>query len=64
MSGRICLTTDQAFAAGFDEPCEHQVPNPAECPKCRLTEAEILRLAVLVRGATSATSPAPRAAAA
>lgn len=48
MTSRI-LTPEEAFEAGFAEPCEHQVPDPSDCPKCRLTEAEIRRLAVLLR---------------
>lgn len=49
MTGRICRTADEAFQAGFEEPCEHQVPDPEDCPQCRLTEAEIGRLVVLLR---------------
>ena len=45
----ICRTPDQAFQAGYDEPCVHQVPNPSDCPDCRLTDDEIARLAVLNR---------------
>ncbi|MEU9387166.1 hypothetical protein AB0D38_42295 [Streptomyces sp. NPDC048279] len=63
MSHRICLTVDDAFQTGFDEPCEHQVPNPADCAKCRLTEAEIRRLAVLVNAASATSSETPAAAA-
>ncbi|MFF7521216.1 hypothetical protein [Streptomyces pseudovenezuelae] len=53
MTGRICLTPEQAFEVGFDEPCEHLVPDPNDCSKCRLTEAEIRRLAVLLRSETA-----------
>lgn len=49
MSARICLSVDEAFEAGFEEPCEHQVPNPNDCPACRLSAAEIRRLVVLLR---------------
>lgn len=49
MNGRICLSVEQAFDAGFAEPCEHLVPDPNECPKCCLTKAEIRRFAVLLR---------------
>ncbi|WP_329597793.1 hypothetical protein OIE43_18970 [Streptomyces pseudovenezuelae] len=49
MTGRICLTPEEAFEAGFEEPCEHLVPDPSDCPSCRLTEAEIRRLVVLLR---------------
>lgn len=49
MTGRICLSPDAAFEAGFEEACEHHVPDPTTCPKCRLTEAEIRRFAVLLR---------------
>lgn len=47
---RVCMTVDEAFEAGFNEPCEHGTP-PADCPSCRLTDAEIGRLVVLLRGA-------------
>jgi hypothetical protein len=63
VTGRICLTADEAFQAGFDAPCEHQVPDPAACPDCRLTTAEIRRLAVLLRSEPPAKI-APHAAAA
>lgn len=46
---RICRTPQEAFEAGFNAPCEHLVPDPNDCPRCRLTEAEIRRLAVLLR---------------
>ena len=51
MNGRICLSVEQAFDAGFAEPCEHLVPNPNDCSRCRLTDAEIGRLVVLLQGA-------------
>lgn len=51
MKARICLSAEEAFAAGFEEPCEHRVPSPADCPDCRLTAAEISRLSVLLRDA-------------
>ncbi|MFI1030775.1 hypothetical protein [Streptomyces sp. NPDC020951] len=63
MTGRICLSPEEAFEAGFEEPCEHLVPNPADCPDCRLTAAEISRLSVLLRDAHHATER-PAAAAA
>lgn len=56
MSSRICRTPDEAFEAGFEEPCEHQVPDPEDCPKCRLTEAEIGRLVVLLRSDPATTA--------
>lgn len=46
---RICMTTEQAFEAGFNEPCEHGT-RCDHCPQCRLTDAEIGRLVVLLRG--------------
>ena len=46
---RICRTPEEAFQAGWDEPCEHNVPDPTRCPQCRLSEAEIRRLAILHR---------------
>jgi hypothetical protein len=45
----MCRTRDEAFEAGFTAPCEHGVPLPRDCPRCRLTDAEISRLAVLHR---------------
>ncbi|MGC5034142.1 hypothetical protein ACPXCS_06065 [Streptomyces sp. DT190] len=63
MTGRICLNADAAFEAGFNEPCEHLVSDPNDCPKCRLTKAEIGRLTVLLRG-EAAAEPAARTAAA
>lgn len=63
MTGRICLSTDEAFEAGFNEPCEHHVSDPNACPDCRLSAAEIRRLVVLLRG-ESLPESAPRAAAA
>lgn len=48
MTRRICLTPEQAFEAGFEEPCEHLVPDPNDCPKCCLSGAEIRRLVVLL----------------
>lgn len=55
MSGRICLTPDEAFEAGFAELCEHQL-GPETCPQCRLTAAEIGRLVVLLHGAARASA--------
>lgn len=63
MSGRICLSADEAFDAGFEAPCEHRVPDPNDCPECRLTGDEIRRLAVLLRSDAPATVGAPAAAA-
>lgn len=45
---RICRTPEEAWQAGWDEPCQHGVPDITQCPACRLTEAEIGRLAVLL----------------
>ncbi|MEW2636450.1 hypothetical protein AB0903_33640 [Streptomyces sp. NPDC048389] len=45
---RICRTPREAFEAGFTAPCEHGV-RPPDCARCRLTEAEIGRLAVLLK---------------
>lgn len=47
---RICRTAEQAFEFGFNEPCEHGT-QPDQCSHCRLTDAEIGRLVVLLRGA-------------
>lgn len=51
MSGQkpqICRTPEEAFQAGWDAPCEHNIPDITQCPKCRLTESEIARIAVLL----------------
>ncbi|MEU3253172.1 hypothetical protein [Streptomyces sp. NPDC006997] len=50
MSGRVCLTPDEAFEAGFNEPCQHGLSDPEDCPRCRLSDAEIGRLVVLLSG--------------
>lgn len=49
MSGRLCRTADEAFAAGWDEPCDHGA-DPAECKACALTGGEVARLVVLLGG--------------
>lgn len=41
-------TFEEAFQQGWDEPCEHGVPDPVDCPGCKLTPEEITRLAVLL----------------
>jgi hypothetical protein len=61
MSARLCRTADEAFQAGWDEPCDHG-SDPGECPTCRLTDMEIARLAILLSTPT-ASVPAQRAAA-
>lgn len=45
----ICQTADDAWLAGYAEPCEHGVPNPPACTRCALSAEEIARLAVLHR---------------
>ena len=44
----ICRTPADAFQAGLDALCDHDL-SPVDCPKCRLTDEEIGRLAVLHR---------------
>ncbi|MFE5369201.1 hypothetical protein [Streptomyces mirabilis] len=44
----ICRTPEEAWQAGLELPCEHGVRPLPECPDCRLTEAEIADLAVLL----------------
>lgn len=58
----MCRTAAEAFAAGWQEPCEHQA-DPARCPQCRLTAAEMARLAVLHRPHLAAPETAVPAAA-
>lgn len=49
----VCQTPEEAFRLGFEEPCAHGLPDPDDCPNCRLTDAEIGRLVVLLKGAAS-----------
>ncbi|MDN3021570.1 hypothetical protein [Streptomyces sp. S.PB5] len=51
MNRRVCLTPEEAFEAGFNDSCQHDQPDPNDCPRCRLTDAEIGRLVVLLQGA-------------
>lgn len=60
---RLCRTPDEAFAAGWNEPCDHG-RDPAACDECAPTEAEIARLVVLLSNlAVPALPQAGRAAA-
>ena len=63
MNSRICLSVEQAFEAGFEEPCQHLVPDPDDCPQCRLSDAEIRRLVVLLRSELAPETTARPAAA-
>lgn len=59
----ICRTAEEAWQAGWDEPCQHGIPDPVDCTGCRLTPTEIARLAMLHRpylqpAAASATTAA------
>lgn len=45
----MCRTPEEAFQAGWDAPCEHGVPDPVDCPGCRLKPEEITRIAILFR---------------
>lgn len=53
---RICRTVEEAFRAGWEEPCEHGSADPGKCPDCGLTDAEITRLVVLLG---NLATPAP-----
>lgn len=44
----ICKTPQEAWRAGWEEPCEHGA-DLAECPKCAPTDEEIALLAPLLR---------------
>jgi hypothetical protein len=60
----MCRTFEEAFQAGWDAPCEHNVPNPVDCPGCRLTPEEAAALALLHRPyLQSATAGAAQSAA-
>ncbi|MFF9097627.1 hypothetical protein ACF1AX_31455 [Streptomyces sp. NPDC014802] len=48
MPGRICRTADEAFTAGWEEPCDHGYADPGECPTCGLTDEEIARFVILL----------------
>ncbi|MFJ4365133.1 hypothetical protein ACIP4S_13375 [Streptomyces chartreusis] len=62
MAGRICRTAEEAFRLGWEEPCDHGFADPGECRTCRLSDAEIARLAVLLNGLAT-PAPAERLAA-
>lgn len=57
-AGRICRTPEEAFEAGLTEGCEHGARAAADCQRCRLTGAEIGRLAVLLQGCLRITASA------
>ncbi|MFI6248969.1 hypothetical protein [Streptomyces sp. NPDC051016] len=61
MPGRMCRTPEEAFQAGWNEPCDHSA-DPGECPTCRLTDAEIGQLVILLSHLAE-PAPAGRAAA-
>jgi hypothetical protein len=46
----LCHSINEAWQAGYDAPCAHGVPDPAECESCRLKPEEIARLVVLLAG--------------
>jgi hypothetical protein len=48
MPAPICRTAEEAFRAGWDEPCDHGFADPGECADCGLTDAEIGQLVVLL----------------
>lgn len=54
----ICRTPEEAFQAGLDAPCEHGIPNPNECSRCELTDAEIAYLVTLLRPYLRLSAPA------
>lgn len=58
----ICRTAEDAWQAGQAAPCEHGAPI-VECPQCRLTDEEIVRLAVLHRPYLQVPAPATTTAA-
>ncbi|SHI65184.1 hypothetical protein [Streptomyces sp. 3214.6] len=61
MPGRICRTPQEAFQAGWDETCDHDL-DPGKCRVCGLTDTEIAQLVVLI-GHLATPAPAGRAAA-
>lgn len=64
MNRRICRTPDEILAAGMHAPCEHGIAPMRDCPECRLSPAEIGRLAVLHRPYVTAVAEAAADAAA
>lgn len=52
-----CRTPEEAFQAGLTAPCEHGIHPAPECPDCRLTEAEIADLSVLLGAHLRPNSP-------
>ena len=59
---RICRTPDEAFLAGWNEPCDHGSPDPGDCTVCGLTDAEITRLVALLAGLAKPAAPLSMAA--
>lgn len=59
---RVCRTPDEIFAAGMNAACEHGISPMRRCEHCRLSPAEIGRLAVLHRPYVQAQAEAAAAA--
>ena len=57
MSARLCRTAEEAFQAGWEEACEHGVPDPGKCETCGLTDAEVTRLVVLLGDLAAPADP-------
>lgn len=64
MTRRICQTPDEILAAGMHAVCEHGVSPMRDCSDCRLSPAEIGRLALLHRPYVVAAAEATETAAA
>lgn len=44
----ICRTAEEIRRAAQTEPCDHGYVDLPKCPDCRLTEAEISAIAILL----------------
>ncbi|MPY55007.1 hypothetical protein [Streptomyces acidicola] len=46
---RVRHAPQEAFRAEDAAPCEHRVPDPGDCPRCRLADEDVAHLVVLLR---------------
>ncbi|MBA2807888.1 hypothetical protein E0500_010810 [Streptomyces sp. KM273126] len=46
---RVRHVPQEAFRAEDAGPCEHRVPDPGDCPRCRLADEDVAHLVVLLR---------------
>ncbi|MEV6589750.1 hypothetical protein [Streptomyces acidicola] len=46
---RVRHAPQESFRAEGAAPCEHRVPDPGDCPRCRLADEDVAHLVVLLR---------------